>query len=83
MLRPALEHRPRLAEIHDNLAERITEAEREGWLGETEGLTISLAAARDKLEQLDRTAARRTVMVGMPTIGQAAGRHTTPTSPTA
>ena len=30
--------RPRIAEIRDNLIARITEAEREGWLGEVEGL---------------------------------------------
>ena len=46
--------RPRIAEIRDNLLARIAEAEREGWLGEVEGLKISLAGARDKLAQIDR-----------------------------
>jgi hypothetical protein len=32
--------RPRLEEIQNNLRDRITEAEREGWLGEAEGLRI-------------------------------------------
>lgn len=32
---------------------RITEAEREGWLGELEGLEAGLAGAQDKLAQLD------------------------------
>ena len=46
--------RPRIAEIRDNLIARIAEAEREGWLGEIEGLKISLAGAEDKLAQIDR-----------------------------
>jgi hypothetical protein len=46
--------RPRIAEIRDNLTARIAEAEREGWLGEIEGLKISLAGASDKLAQIDR-----------------------------
>lgn len=41
-------------EIRDNLVARIEEAEREGWLGEVEGLQVSLAAAQDKLAQLDK-----------------------------
>jgi hypothetical protein len=31
--------------IRDNLLDRIAEAEREGWLGEAEGLKVSLAGA--------------------------------------
>jgi hypothetical protein len=46
--------RSRIAEIRDNLLDRIAEAEREGWLGEVEGLKISLAGAEDKLAQIDR-----------------------------
>jgi len=46
--------RHRIAEIRDNLAARIAEAEREGWLGEIEGLKISLAGASGKLAQIDR-----------------------------
>ncbi|MFI6061512.1 hypothetical protein [Streptomyces sp. NPDC051286] len=45
--------RPRLVEIRDNLLARITEAEREGWLGELEGLEVGLAGAQDKLAQLE------------------------------
>jgi integrase len=58
--------RPRIAEIRDNLTARIAEAEREGWLGETEGLKISLAGAKDKLAQIDRRS-HRTTDLGMPT----------------
>ncbi|WP_251016432.1 hypothetical protein [Streptomyces sp. ISL-99] len=72
MLRPEPEQRARLAEIRDNLIARIAEAEREGWLGEVDGLHVSLAGAEDKLVQLDSEAARRSsaVSLGMPTFGQ-------------
>ncbi len=50
--------RPRIAEIRDNLLDRIGEAEREGWLGEVDGLKVSLAGAEDKLAQIDRRAGR-------------------------
>ena len=53
VLRIDPDQRSRLADIRDNLTARIAEAEREGWLGEAEGLRVSLAAARDKLAQLD------------------------------
>jgi hypothetical protein len=54
VLWPDPAQRPRLIEIRDNLQARITEAEREGWLGEVEGLQVSLAAAEDKLAQIDK-----------------------------
>ncbi|HJZ27993.1 MAG TPA: hypothetical protein VJ370_17070 [Streptosporangiaceae bacterium] len=54
MLWPDPAQRARIAEIRDNLTARIAEAEREGWLGEIEGLKISLAGASDKLAQVDR-----------------------------
>ncbi|GGM26305.1 hypothetical protein GCM10010129_83470 [Streptomyces fumigatiscleroticus] len=53
LLRPDPSQRARLAEIRDNLIARIAEAEREGWLGEIEGLHVSLASAEEKLRQLD------------------------------
>src|SRR5215470_8208933 len=60
--------RPRLEEIRDNLTARISEAEREGWTGEAEGLQVSLAAANSKLAQADSLIARRrdAVSLGMP-----------------
>ena len=69
----------RLADIRDNLTARIAEAEREGWLGEAEGLRVSLAAAKDKLAQLDNTLTRHTtaVTLGIPSIHELAGRTTT------
>ena len=68
MLWPDPAQRDRLAEIRDNLIARIAEAEREGWLGEVEGLRISLAGANDKLEQIDRrTTTGQPVGLGLPT----------------
>ena len=62
---PAQRHR--IAEIRDNLTARIAEAEREGWLGEIEGLKISLAGADDKLAQIDRRSqSTAAVTLGMP-----------------
>jgi integrase len=58
--------RPRIAEIRDNLIARITEAEREGWLGEVEGLKVSLAGAEDKLAQIDRRTRAAPVDLGLP-----------------
>ncbi|WP_254708299.1 hypothetical protein [Streptomyces lunaelactis] len=40
-------------EIRDNLKARIKEAEREGWLGEVEGLRVSLAGAEEKLGEVE------------------------------
>jgi len=54
MLWPDPSQRDRLLEIQDNLVARIGEAEHEGWLGEVEGLRVSLAGAQDKLAQIDR-----------------------------
>ena len=59
LLRISPAQRGRLADIRDNLLARISEAEREGWYGEVEGLKVSLAAANNKLAQADATAARR------------------------
>jgi hypothetical protein len=56
MLWPDPNQRTRLVEIRDNLAARITEAEREGWFGEIEGLHVSLAGASEKLNQIEHRA---------------------------
>jgi integrase len=55
MLWPDPAQRDRLAEIRDNLTARIAEAEQKGWLGEVEGLQVSLAGATEKLAQIDRS----------------------------
>jgi integrase len=54
MLWPDPSQRQRLVEIRDNLIARIAEARQEGWLGEVEGLEVSLAGAEEKLSQMER-----------------------------
>jgi integrase len=58
MLRVSPTQRSRLVEIIRNLADRITEARMNGWLGEVQGLQVSLVAAREKLTNLDRNLER-------------------------
>jgi hypothetical protein len=55
MLRIDPAQRSRLADIIRNLAERIGEARANGWLGEAQGLQVSLHRAKEKLASLDRT----------------------------
>ena len=80
MLWPDPAQRGRLAEIRDNLIARIAEAEREGWLGEIEGLRVSLAGTEDKLAQIDTALQRReqAVHLGMPAFPDIAGRSVPP-----
>ena len=76
---PSPGQRHRIAEIRDNLIARIAEAEREGWLGEIEGLKISLAGANDKLAQIDRRSqAPTTVSLGMPGLPDPAASRKEP-----
>ncbi|MGW6922091.1 hypothetical protein ACWGA9_12555 [Streptomyces sp. NPDC054950] len=56
-----------MEEIRDNRIARIAEAEREGWLGEVEGLKVSLADAEDKLGRLDRRSQKATISLRVPT----------------
>lgn len=78
LLRPDPAQRQRLNEIRDNLHARIAEAEREGWLGEIEGLKVSLAGTEDKLTQIDGILHRQatTTQLGTPTFADLAGRTT-------
>jgi Phage integrase family len=76
--------RSRLAEIRDNLLARISEAQREGWTGEADGLKVSLAGAEHKLAELDVLAARRaTVHLGMPAFPDIAAQTVTAAGPAA
>jgi hypothetical protein len=75
MLRPDPSQRKRLEEIRDNLVDRIAEAEREGWVGEAEGLRISLAGAHDKLALISDA---RPVDLGIPSFHEITGRETAP-----
>jgi hypothetical protein len=78
LLRPDPTQRHRLTDIRDNLAARINEAQRERWLGEVEGLKVSLTAANHKLAQLDDLAARHTTThLGIPAFPDIAGRTLT------
>jgi integrase len=77
LLRPDPVHRARLEEIRNNLEARITEAKREGWLGEVEGLQVSLTGAKDKIAQIDATERRTAATeLGMPSFANLAGRAT-------
>ena len=80
LLRVEPGQRHRLADIRENLTARISEAQREGWLGEAEGLKVSLAAAEAKLAQADGLIARRrdAVSLGMPSFPDVAGRTAAP-----
>ena len=79
---PAPAHRPgpaaQAGRLRDNLTARIAEAEQQGWLGEAEGLKVSLAAADTKLTQVDvyRPPAHP-VHLGMPAFPDIASRAVT------
>jgi len=64
--------------VRDNLHDRVAEAKQQGWLGEIDGLTVSLADAEQKLAQLDELAARSTAThLGMPQLTELVGRTLT------
>src|SRR6476661_2855576 len=67
LLRPDPAQRSRLEEIRSNLEDRIEEAKLHGWLGEVEGLQVSLAGVNDKLAQID-TSDRVAVDLGTPRL---------------
>jgi hypothetical protein len=58
----------RLRMIADNLESRIQEAVAHGWLGEVEGLQVSLAGARQKLASVARPSTTGPVVLGFPTV---------------
>lgn len=72
MLRVSPAQRARLVEIARSLTDRIAEARANGWLGEVQGLQVSLEAAHKKLASLDRLARNNNrtgpVNIGMPGI---------------
>lgn len=74
---------PRMVEIRDNLAARIEEAEREHWLGEVEGLSVSHAAAEEKIAQLEARKERKEspVFLGIPSFDQIVARTSEVKSP--
>src|SRR6266536_2281056 len=56
---------PRLDELEDDLTARRARALREGWLGEIEGVDLTLTFLRQKREQAQRHR-RTTVILGLP-----------------
>jgi hypothetical protein len=73
LLRVDPARQPRLEEIHANLADRLTEAKEQGWLGEVAAIETTIAAAAQKLEAM-RAAHSATVHLGMPDIRPATAR---------
>ncbi len=57
---------PRLDELEEDLTARRARALREGWLGEIEGIDLTLSFLRQKREQAQRHR-RTTVILGLPT----------------
>ncbi|MFF2331199.1 MULTISPECIES: integrase [unclassified Streptomyces] len=72
----ALDEKPRLEEIRDNLKDKIAEAERERWFGEVECLSTSLAAAEDKIAQIEAQQEKKQspVFLGLPNLSQLTAR---------
>ncbi len=70
LLRPDPNQLERMHEITDNLRDRITEATDQGWLGEVEGLQISLTGAEHKLRQMTQMLeqADEPVVLGLPRL---------------
>jgi integrase len=59
---------PRLDEIEDDLQARRSRAEHEGWLGEVEGIDLTLTFLRQKREQTQRLSRIAPVGLGIPGI---------------
>jgi hypothetical protein len=74
LLRIDRAQRPCLILIHDSLAARVTEAMAQGWLGELEGLRVSLATVTEKLQSLDARITRQPAVtdLGMPAFTRSA-----------
>jgi hypothetical protein len=59
---------PRLGEIDGDLLARRTRAEAERWLGEIEGIDLTLSFLRQKREEARRFAKIAPVDLGMPAL---------------
>ncbi|MCK8476470.1 tyrosine-type recombinase/integrase [Microbacterium aurugineum] len=75
LLRPDPAALERFIEIRDNISERIEEAREKGWLGEVEGLEVTLFAAEDKIRRMTQLAAEPSgpTQLGMPSVRPNAG----------
>jgi hypothetical protein len=59
---------PRLDEIETDLLDRRARAENEAWLGEVEGIDLTLTFLRQKREETQRLARIAPVDLGIPAI---------------
>lgn len=59
---------PRLDEIEDDLLARRVRAQQEGWLGEVEGIDLTLSFLRQKREETRRLIRIAPVDLGIPGI---------------
>jgi hypothetical protein len=59
---------PRLDEIEDDLLARRARAEHEAWLGEVEGIDLTLTFLRQKRQETKRLARVAPVGIGMPSV---------------
>ena len=58
---------PRLDELETDLLDRRSRAEQEGWLGEIDGLDLTLNLLRQKRDEIRRML-RRSTDLGMPRL---------------
>lgn len=58
---------PRLAELEADLLDRRARAETEGWIGEIEGIDLTLTFLRSKRDETQRRTQRPPVALGIPT----------------
>ncbi|MDT0269068.1 recombinase [Streptomyces sp. DSM 44915] len=60
----------RLAELGTDLLVRLRRAEEKSWLGEAEGINLTLTFFRAKREETERQARRPAVVLGIPKLRQ-------------
>jgi hypothetical protein len=59
---------PRLDELEADLLTRRDRAETEGWLGELEGIDLTLSSLRDKRQEAQRLTRTTTGDLGLPIL---------------
>jgi hypothetical protein len=68
----------RLDEIETDLLARRARAEAEGWIGEIEGIELTLTFLRGKRDDARRLATRAAVDLGLPQVHRPRREGTTP-----
>ena len=63
----------RLDELETDLLGRRADAERRGWLGETDGIDVTLDHLRRQRDRARRLPARTLIQLGMPTLADGSG----------